>query len=254
MVALLGLISTYGYFLVFCLVVVESAGVPVPGETSLLIAAALSATGQLWWPGVIVAAAAGAILGDTAGYWVGRTSGLRLLRRHGRLVRFDEAKLARAQVFFARHGDKTVFLGRFVPVGRIFTAVLAGIGRMHYGRFLAWNAAGGIVWALAMGTVGYLFGNQLPFIERTVRHFGFAMLAAIMLVLALQFAWRRSRKAAWLQRPQAPIERWWVANGPSVVAKVRLLSSARYRWQLVLATAVLATGMVALGGLVAVLM
>lgn len=188
---ILSLVTTYGYVMVFLIVMAESAGVPLPGETSLLVAGAFAATGGLWLPGVIAAAALGAILGDTAGYWVGRTSGLRLLRKHGRLLRFDEAKLARAEAFFARHGEKTVFLGRFVPVGRIFSAVLAGIGHMCYSRFLLWNAAGGVVWATLMGTLGYVFGQQLPLIERLVSQFGLGLLVALVTLVALRLAWRR---------------------------------------------------------------
>jgi membrane protein DedA with SNARE-associated domain len=201
----LHLVATYGYLMVFLIVMAESAGIPLPGETSLLVAGAFAATGGLWLPGVIAAAALGAILGDTGGYWVGRTSGLRLLRKHGRLLRFDEQKLARAEEFFSRHGEKTVFLGRFVPVGRIFSAVLAGIGHMRYRRFLLWNAAGGVVWATLMGTLGYLFGRQLPLIERLVSQFGIGLLLALVALVALRFAWSRraalsARVSAWRAR------------------------------------------------------
>lgn len=179
----LSLVATYGYVVVLLLVMAESAGLPLPGETALLVAGAFAATGKLALPGVVAAAATGAVLGDTAGYWIGRTSGLALLRRHGRWVRFDEQKLARAEDFFTRHGDKTVFFGRFVPVGRIFSAVLAGISRMRYRRFLLWNAAGGLTWASLMGTLGFLFGHQLPLIERLVGQFGLALLVLLALVL-----------------------------------------------------------------------
>jgi membrane protein DedA with SNARE-associated domain len=194
----LHLVATYGYIVVLLVVMAESAGLPLPGETSLLVAGALAATGHLWLPGVIIAAAAGAILGDTAGYWVGRTSGLRLLRRHGHLLRFDERKLEQAERFFARHGEKAVFLGRFVPIGRIFSALLAGVSQMRYSRFLFWNATGGIVWAALMGTLGYLFGQQLPLLEQLVGRFGFGLLAALLLFIAARIGWsRRKRLAAW---------------------------------------------------------
>jgi len=202
METIFGLIATFGYGVVFLVVMAESAGLPVPGETSLLIASALAATGKLNIVGVIAAAAAGAIAGDTGGYWVGRTYGVALLRRYGRLFRFDEEKLAKAEAFFAKHGEKTVFFGRFVPVGRIFSAVLAGVGRMHYPRFLAWNATGGICWAALMGTLGYLFGHNLPLIEKIVERGGFALLAAIILAVAGRYAYAhraalRSRLSGW---------------------------------------------------------
>ncbi len=189
------LIATYGYIVVLLVVMAESAGAPLPGETSLLLAGALAGAGQLWLPGVILAAAAGAILGDTAGYWIGRNYGLALLRRHGRLFRFDEDKLGRAEAFFARHGDKTVFMGRFVPIGRIFSAVLAGVSRMRYRRFLIWNATGGIVWAILMGSLGYFFGSQLPLIERIIQRFGFGLLGVIVLAVLVRLL--ITRRAAW---------------------------------------------------------
>jgi membrane protein DedA with SNARE-associated domain len=199
---ILALIATYGYVVVFLMVLAECAGLPVPGETSLLVAGALAGAGQLAIPGVIVAAALGAILGDTAGYWIGRKYGLTLIRRHGRLLRFDEAKLLKAQAFFARHGEKTVFLGRFVPVGRIFSAVLAGIGQMHYARFLAWNATGGLTWAALMGTLGYLFGDNLPLVEEVVQRFGLALLLLLVagVLLRLAIARRAQLRARLLPR------------------------------------------------------
>ncbi len=192
---ILDLVTTYGYIIVLLVVMAESAGAPVPGETSLLLAGALAGAGQLWLPGVILAAATGAILGDTAGYWIGRRYGIPLLRKHGRLFRFDELKLRRAEAFFARHGDKTVFLGRFVPIGRIFSAVLAGVSHMEYRRFLLWNATGGIVWASLMGTLGFLFGKQLPLIETIVQRFGFGLLGVIVLAVLVRAL--IARRAAW---------------------------------------------------------
>ncbi|HEX9036580.1 MAG TPA: DedA family protein [Ktedonobacterales bacterium] len=214
---ILNLIATFGYVVVLLAILAESAGAPVPGETTLLVAGALAGAGQLWLPGVMLAAAAGAVLGDTAGYWIGRRYGLPLLRRHGRLFRFNEVRLEQAQQFFARHGDKTVFLGRFVPVGRIFSALLAGVSHMEYRRFLLWNATGGIVWAVVMGGLGYLFGQQLPLIERLVHTFGYGLLGALALAALVWLAVRR--RAAWA--PQ--VARIWQALAQRVAAlRVRL--------------------------------
>ena len=237
----LHLVATYGYIVVMLVVMAESAGLPLPGETSLLVAGALAATGQLWLPGVILAAALGAILGDTAGYWVGRTSGLRLLRRHGHLFRFDERKLALAERFFERHGEKTVFLGRFVPIGRIFTAVLAGISQMRYRRFLFWNATGGIVWASLMGTLGYLFGTQLPLIERLIRQFGFGLLIALVAGVGIHAAWtRRAAIAAWWSRTSSQPS--WVRSAfAATTYGLRQLFTRRYRWLLAAISLAVAT-------------
>ncbi len=226
--AILGLIGTFGYGVVFLIVMSESAGLPVPGETSLLIAAALAATGQLNIFGVIAAAAAAAILGDTGGYWVGRKYGVALLRRYGKVLRFEEDKFQKAEAFFAKHGEKTVFLGRFVPVGRIFSAVLAGIGKMNYPRFLAWNATGGIVWATLMGTLGYVFGHNLRMIEQIVQRGGFALLFAIILFLAGRYVFmhraqlrERFRSAALVKRFEAVVER---------IAPLPVLRVGRWTW------------------------
>ena len=131
------------------------------------------------------------MLGDTGGYWVGRKFGVALLRKYGKVFRFDEEKLHKAEEFFAKHGEKTVFFGRFVPVGRIFSAVLAGVGRMHYPRFLAWNASGGIVWATLMGTLGYIFGHNLPLIENIVQKGGLGLLVAIIVVVLGRIVYQR---------------------------------------------------------------
>ncbi|HEU0028222.1 MAG TPA: DedA family protein [Ktedonobacterales bacterium] len=202
---ILELVATYGYIVVMLVIMAESAGAPLPGETTLLIGGAMAGAGHLWLPGVIIAAAAGAILGDTAGYWVGRRYGIPLLRKHGRLFRFDESKLLQAEAFFARHGDKTVFLGRFVPIGRIFSAVLAGVSQMHYRRFLIWNATGGIVWASLMGTLGYLFGRQLPLIESILEKFGFGVLGLIVLAVVVRML--VVRRAAWIPALRALAQR-----------------------------------------------
>lgn len=258
MAQIYALVAAFGYVVVLLVVMAESAGLPVPGETSLLIAGAFAATGKLWLPGVIAAAALGAILGDTAGYWVGRTSGLRLLRRHGRLLRFDERKLRQAEAFFARHGEKTVFFGRFVPVGRIFSAVLAGVSRMHYRRFLLWNAAGGIVWASLMGALGYIFGHQLPLIERLVQRAGLAVLAAVLLLIVLRIMLaRRAAIAAWLARTRErlPVARRFVPRPPSrelLEQGLRMLRGWRPRHYLALCG--ISLGIAGIAGAVAMLL
>jgi len=185
------LLETYGYLAVLVLVGLESLGLPLPGETALLTASAYAAAGHLSITGVILAAIAGAVLGDAGAYWIGRTGGLALVRRYGRLVRLDGAKLERAQGFYRRHGGKTVFFGRFVSLLRILAALLAGVTRMPYGRFTLYNVAGGICWATLFGALGYAFGRQLPALEHTVAQVGalLVLLAALLVVVAMVAPW-----------------------------------------------------------------
>jgi len=157
-----GLLVTYGYWAVLVFVAVESMGIPFPGETMLLAAAIYAGTThRLEILLVIVAAAAGAILGDNVGYLAGREGGYRLLRRYGRYIRLDERKLKLGQYLFQQHGGKVVFFGRFVAVLRIWAAFLAGTYRLSWRRFLVYNAAGGVVWATVFGLGGYLLGDNV---------------------------------------------------------------------------------------------
>jgi membrane protein DedA with SNARE-associated domain/membrane-associated phospholipid phosphatase len=185
------LLESYGYLAVLVLVGLESLGLPLPGETALLTASAYAAAGHLSIVGVVAAAIAGAVLGDAGAYWIGRTGGLALVRRYGRLLRIDDARLGRAQGFYRRHGGATVFFGRFVSLLRILAALLAGVTRMPYARFALYNVAGGICWATLVGTLGYGFGRQLPALERTLGQVGalLGLLVALLVVVGLVGPW-----------------------------------------------------------------
>src|SRR3989442_4458254 len=138
------LIAIYGLSAVFLAVMLESAGVPVPGETALIAASVLAAQGLLSLPLVIVVAAAAAIIGDNAGYWIGRAAGRRLLERLRPVARDTQKMLPPAERFFAHHGGKAVFLARFIPGLRVIGALVAGIAGMEWWRFLVWNVAGAV--------------------------------------------------------------------------------------------------------------
>jgi membrane protein DedA with SNARE-associated domain len=156
------LVSTYGLWAVFFIVMFESAGVPLPGETALVSAAVFAGvTGDLQILHVIAVAATGAIIGDNIGFLIGRTYGLPLLRRYGLIINLTEKRIALGDMLFERHGAKIVFFGRFIAFLRIFAALLAGVHRLSWGRFLFFNAAGGIVWALVFGLGGYFFGDAI---------------------------------------------------------------------------------------------
>jgi membrane protein DedA with SNARE-associated domain len=153
------LVSTAGLPLLFALVMLESAGIPLPGETALITAAFLASKGRLNIVEVIAVASAAAIVGDNGGYWVGRIWGRRILTSSRRLQRFAARVLPPAERFFAKHGDKTVFIGRFIAILRFTAAWMAGVAHMRWWRFLAFNAAGGICWATLVALLAYYVGR-----------------------------------------------------------------------------------------------
>jgi len=162
-------LASYGYLVVFLLVMVESIGVPVPGETALVGAALYAgSTHKLEIGWVIAVAIAGAVLGDNIGFSIGRYGGAKLLLRHGHRIRLHEGRLKIGIWLFRRHGGKVVFWGRFVSILRTWAAFLAGTNQMPWGRFLVFNAAGGIVWATLYGVVYYAFGGALESLSTTI--------------------------------------------------------------------------------------
>jgi membrane protein DedA with SNARE-associated domain len=157
--ALVSLIPIYGPWIIFGIVALESAGVPLPGETILIGAALLAATtGQIKIVIVVLAAAAGAIVGDGMGYLVGRRLGLPFLRRYGRYIRLDEDRLLIGRYLFFQYGNAVVFFGRFIAVLRMFAALLAGANCMPAGRFFFFNITGGVCWASLFGFGAYAVG------------------------------------------------------------------------------------------------
>jgi membrane protein DedA with SNARE-associated domain len=195
------LISTYGCWAVALIVTLESMGVPLPGETMLIAVAIFAAkTGQTHIATVIGAAAAGAILGDNFGYWIGRKFGYPLVVRYGRFIRLTEPRIKLGQYLFLRYGGRIVFLGRFVAEIRTFGALLAGINCMDWRRFLAANAASGITWATVYGLGGYLVGDQLP---RLLGPAGIILFAAVIVAAVAMFAFLRRNE----RRLQAEAER-----------------------------------------------
>jgi len=152
--------TSHGLPLLFVVILLESFGIPLPGETALIAFGVLASQGNYSIVWVIVVAAAGAIIGDNLGYWlIGRLGGRRLFERWGFLRRYAERFLPAAERLMERHGGKTVFFGRFITVLRYTAAWVAGIGRMDWWKFLFWNAAGGICWATAVGLVAYYAGH-----------------------------------------------------------------------------------------------
>jgi membrane protein DedA with SNARE-associated domain len=179
--ALINVPANVGYPLLFVLVGAESAGALVPGETSLIAAAALASQGQLSLPLVVAVAAAAAILGDNTGYLIGRRGLRRLLDRPGRWSAHAEMLVARGDVFFARRGAAAVFFARWLPGMRVVASWLAGANHMRWRRFLLWNALGGIAWASTVGAAAYLLGRSAVGSLGAIGFLGVALAALVHL-------------------------------------------------------------------------
>lgn len=197
-------LNAAGYPAVVIFVMIESSGIPFPGETMLLLASFYAAlNNHLQIPIVIACAAAGAIMGDNLGFLAGKTGGKALVTRYGRYVFLSSARMAQAEAFFARHGSKTVFFGRFISVLRAWGAFLAGVNQMKWHTFLIYNAAGGIIWAIIYGLLGYYAGQffhndfgKVQSIAGTVSLIAGASIVLAVIVFFLVVRYRRKHKAA----------------------------------------------------------
>jgi membrane protein DedA with SNARE-associated domain len=189
--------TSHGLPLLFAVILLESFGIPLPGETALIAFGILASQGNYSIVWVIVIAAAGAIIGDNLGYWlIGRLGGRELFERWGPLRRYSERFLPASERLMKRHGGKVVFFGRFITVLRYTAAWAAGIGRMEWWRFLFWNAAGGICWATAVGLVAYYSGHAAA---DAIQRYG--IYAAGGIALALVIAWFATHTGKkWLER------------------------------------------------------
>lgn len=201
-------LSTFGYPAVGLFVMIESSGIPFPGETMLLLASFYAAVDQrLQIPLVILCAALGAIIGDNIGYTVGRTGGHAFVKRFGRYLFLKPAHLERAERFFQKHGNKTVFFGRFIAVLRAWSAFLAGVNRMPWTAFLIYNAAGGILWAIIYGCLGFYAGQVFHDNFGAVEHLagliswiGAIAIIVVTVIVATIFFLRRRREHEKLQQ------------------------------------------------------
>jgi membrane protein DedA with SNARE-associated domain len=208
LISLLLAISLYhvpanlGYAVLFGLILVESAGAPVPGETSLIAAGVLASAGNLSLPVVFVVAISAAIIGDNLGYLFGRKVGHRVLLAPGRWERQRRQFVDEGEHFFARHGGKTVFFGRWLPVLRFTAALLAGVNEMPWRRFFVFNALGAIGWVCTVGTAAYVLGSSASNLFEAI---GFAGLLAVTLTIVGHIVWRRSQRNRTPAAAAAPV-------------------------------------------------
>jgi len=193
------LLQSYGYYAIFALIALESMGIPLPGE-SALIAAALYAgtTHHLNITVLAMVATSAAIIGDNAGYWIGKTGGQRLAERYGHFVGLDRAKLKVGRYLFARHGVKVVFFGRFVAILRTYAALFAGVSNMRWPCFLVANAVGGAAWASFYAFGAYALGSAVSSAGSTIAIVGYAVAGVLTVatVVGVRVSLRRLEQRA----------------------------------------------------------
>lgn len=192
-------VAHYGYVLVALFLAVEAAGVPVPGETALVTAAALAGRGTLSIFGVVIAGCLGTIAGGHVGYWIGLRGGTAFVEGHGKWIRLTPARLEKTHKFFEHHGAKTVLLGRFIAFVRSFVGIFAGISRMPARVFAAYNALGGAIWVLSFSVLGYAFGRNLPRLVHYIGRVSLLLAILIALVAGVVVAWK------WFEKNRASV-------------------------------------------------
>jgi membrane protein DedA with SNARE-associated domain len=198
-----GLMAAYGYGLILVMVMLESLGLPLPGEAALITASIYAgATHDLTLTGIIAAAVAGAVIGDNIGFWIGERVGYPLLIRFGPRLGLTPGKIKLGQYLFMRHGGTVVFFGRFVAVLRVLAAFLAGANRMPWRRFFAFNVAGGIVWAMFYGCAAYALGTRVHAVAGPV---GLASLLLATSFLVWLFGFMRRHEARLEQEAERAI-------------------------------------------------
>jgi membrane protein DedA with SNARE-associated domain len=187
------LLQSYTYPVLLLLVLLESLGVPLPGEIALITAAAYASSGQISIATVIALGALGAIVGGVLGYWIGIKGGLPLVTRYGGYIGVRKSHVDRAHAFFERNGAKTILFGRFVAILRTWAAIVAGAAAMSFPKFVTYNTIGSIVWAIVFGFLGYYFGRDLPLLEKYISRASFGVLILGAVGIGLFFLLKRRR-------------------------------------------------------------
>ena len=189
------LAQDYGYWAIFFGIMLENMGLPLPGETVTLVGGFLAGSEELLYRWVLSSAIAGAVLGDSVGYWIGFYGGWPLLLKLGSLFRINEAALVSIREQFSQNADKAVIFGRFVALLRIFAGPLAGIAQMPYWKFLLCNLLGASLWGTAMVTLAFFVGRLIPLATLVGWVAQFTVAALVLVVLWVVVVW-------WLERRQ----------------------------------------------------
>ncbi|WP_228016519.1 DedA family protein [Leptolyngbya ectocarpi] len=183
------LAQDYGYWAIFFGIMLENMGLPMPGETVTLVGGFLAGSEELLYRWVLLSAIAGAVIGDSIGYWVGFYGGWPLLLRLGTLLRIEEATLTNIREQFSQNADKAVIFGRFVALLRIFAGPLAGIAQMPYWKFLLCNFLGASLWGTAMVTLAFFVGQLMPLATLVSWVAQFTFVALVVVVLWITVLW-----------------------------------------------------------------
>ena len=189
------LLQLYTYPGRVLLVLLESLGVPWPGEIALVTAAAYASHGSISIYAVIALAAAAASIGGILGYWIGIKGGLPLVTRYGAYVGVRPSHVEKAHAFFERYGSRTILFGRFIAILRTWAAVVAGAAFMSFPTYVTYNTIGSIAWAIVFGSLGYFFGRDLPLLEAYISRASFGVLIVGAMAVAIS-VWIRRRKGA----------------------------------------------------------
>ena len=190
----LSVTTNLGLPVIGLVVAIEALGVPLPGETAVILGGLAANQGRLSIVAVIVVAAAAAIVGDNVGFMIGRRGGRALLERPGRFFEERQRMLAIGDPFFERHGPKAVFLGRWITGLRVWTSWLAGASDMRWPTFLVWNALGGTAWAISVALAAYYGGKSVETVFSKVGLYG-GIAAGVLIVIGVAYVWRRRRRA-----------------------------------------------------------
>jgi membrane protein DedA with SNARE-associated domain len=192
------LLQLYTYPVLLSLVLLESLGIPLPGEIALVTAAAYASHGRISIYIVIMLAALGATVGGALGYWIGLKGGLPLIVRYGGYIGIRKSHVEKAHAFFERNGSKTILFGRFIAILRTWAAVIAGAACMSVTKFILYNTAGSVAWAIVFGFLGYYFGRDLPQLERYISRFSTAsmIVGALAVIVFIVYTRQKSRRQA----------------------------------------------------------
>ncbi|HEX9129498.1 MAG TPA: DedA family protein [Gemmatimonadaceae bacterium] len=193
------LLQSYTYPVLVALVLLESVGIPLPGEIALVTAAAYASLGHISIYIVIGLAAVAAIVGGILGYWIGIRGGLPLVVRYGGYVGVRRSHIERTHAFFERNGAKTILFGRFIAILRTWAAVVAGAACMSFTKFVIYTSIGSVVWAIVFGFLGYNFGRDLPLLEKYISRASLGVLIIGAVAVAVFLIIQRRRYKA--ERP-----------------------------------------------------